>query len=404
MNLSIKMTCNRNCHRQVPANARSILVLAIASLVLGAGCKPEATPIEAMSPSDLPRKEVADQLEANEKEQLKNSESIAGSSVTAELTSQFEALGAKVATKSGTISELNFRGTDVTDEAAKLVGSQAKLVRLTINQSAMSDAGWKELANLSELQQLDLRDCSVNNSQLTSALAGMPKLRALRLNGKSSVDDTALASLANCPDIKALALDHLWVGSDGLEVLKGNTKLAELYLAGTLADDETMDLVKTIPNLRKLRLAQTSVSDIGLEKISQLKIEDLDVSECSQLSDTALAALGKIKSLKKLNLWRDAITDEGVSQLAGLTELKWLNLDNTQATDAGLKHLKNMSQLEFLHLGSTGVSDAGMPDIVALQSLKDLKVTRTAVTEAGVELVEKGIANVNVQLKYVEGQ
>lgn len=320
---------------------------------------------------------------------------------------ELESNGAKVAVKDGAIFDLNFRGIEFNDELANLVAGQDKLTKLTISQSSMTDSGWKQLSKLNALQQLDLRECQVNNAQLEMAVSGMPKLRALRLNGKSgatTVDDLGLKVLAKCPELKALALDHLWIGVDGLKYLVNNKKLAEVYLAGSLVDDEALKLMKGFPGLKKLRLAQTSVSEVGLDAISGLGIEELDISECSQVSDAALPSLGKMTKLRKLNLWRNAVSDLGVDSIKSLTAMEWLNLDNTQVTDGGLGALAGMQKLTFLHLGSTGVSDKGMPELLALKSLKDLKVTRTAVTEAGVKLVEEGIPGVNVQLEYIEGQ
>ncbi len=296
---------------------------------------------------------------------------------------------------------------DMTDALADEVAKLTALTKLTLRQSSMSLAGWQALAQLGELQQLDLRDCSVNNAQLTAAVAGMPKLRALRLsgqNGSTSVDDAGLAGLANCPQLKVLAADHLWISGEGLAHLADCPQLSELYLAGTLIDDQAMSQVAAMPKLRKLRLAKTSVSSSGLETLGSLPLEELDISECSQVLDEAMQPVGQIKTLKRLNLWRDSVSDTGVAHLSGLTQLEWLNLDNTHLSDAGLEHLRGLTNLTFLHLGSTAVSDAGMEQLGTLQALRDLKVTRTAVTEAGVATVTAAIPGVEVQLKYIEGE
>lgn len=326
----------------------------------------------------------------------------------AERVAKLEDAGAEIKRNSnGLAIEVHIRKAEVTDAMAEEISALENLVKLTINNSSMSNESWEKLSNLKELQHLDLRGCKVSSKKLASAVAGMPKLRALRLNGKSgatTVDDLAMKALANCPDLKALALDHLWIGEDGLKALGECKSLAELYMAGTLVDDAGMEVIAKFPRLRKLRVAQTSVSGDGLQAIKNLKLEDLDLSECSQLFDDAMSQLGSIKTLKRLNLFKVVVSDVGVAELAGLTNLEWLNLDQTQLTDEGLPALKQMSALSFLHLGSTGVSDAGMEELIPLQSLKDLKVTRTAVTEKGVETVEKGIKAVKVQLKYVEGQ
>ncbi len=323
-------------------------------------------------------------------------------------TRQLEEAGAHVVRDAqGTVTEVSFRDVAATDALATSTAQLEKLNKLVVVQSSMTDAGWQELGKLTGLQQLDLRGCPLTNAQLQAVAANQTELRALRLSGKSGatqVDDAGLDWLANLTDLKALALDDLWVSSASLEHLADHPRLAELYLANTLVDDQALDIIASLPALRKLRLAQTSIGATGLERLSDLPIEDLDISECSQVFDNAMPAVGQLTTLKRLNLWRVAITDDGVRALSGLSELRWLNLDNTQISDAGLASLQPLKQLEFLHLGSTGVSDAGMPQLVELSSLKDLKVTRTAVTEAGVQTVTDSNPDVQVQLKYVAGQ
>lgn len=306
----------------------------------------------------------------------------------------------------GAVVEINFTDVTATDALAMEVGACSELVKLTINQSEMSPAGWEQLSRLKKLQQFDLRGCKVSNKQLTLAVAGMPKLRALRLSGKSgaTVDDDGMIVLAKCPELKALAIDHLWISVDGVKHLAGNRRLAELYAAGSLMDDEALTLLAQFPGLKKLRLAQTTVTGNGIARLSDLPIEDLDLSECSQLDDAALQQVARLDGLKRLNLWRDTVGDAGLAKLSRLTQLQWLNLDNTQVTDAGLESLSEMQELTFLHLGSTSVSDAGMTALESLSSLKDLRVTRTAVTQAGVDQIQAALEGLKVQLKYIEGK
>ncbi len=318
------------------------------------------------------------------------------------------ATGAKVErANSGEVTSIDLRGVEVTDTLASEVSKLIKLSKLTLSDSAMTVAGWRELGKLNALQQLDVRDCPLNNEQLAAVVAGLPQLKALRMSGKSGrtkVDDSGLSVLSKCPELKALAIDGLWVTIEGIKLLSQNKKLVELYAGDTAVDDEAAALIAKLPALRKVRLSRTGIGTAGIEALSVLPLEDLDISESSGIGDDSLAIIGKMKSLKRLNLWRDTVGDLGVQHLAGLTELDWLNLDNTHLADAGLKHLSGMTKLTFLHIGSTGVTDAGMPALGALKSLKDLKVTRTAVTEAGADVVRKAIPSVKIQLEYIEGE
>ena len=364
---------------------------------------PDSTAASSDAPS-VPAKPA----DAAEVEDAKPEPSAAPPTNIGPAPTQLEATEAEIKRRSdGTVAEVHLRKTPATDAMAEEIGRFKKLVKLTINNSEMTEAGWAQLSNLGELQQFDLRGCAVNNKQLTSAIAGMPKLRALRLNGKSgltTVDDLAMEALSKCTELKALALDHLWVGVDGLKPLQACTKLSELYLAATLVDDEALEVIAGFSALKKLRIAQTSVSGDGMQHLTKLSLEDLDASECSVLNDDSLKIVGSFRTLKRLNLFKVPLSDLGVDNLAGLTDLTWMNLDQTGLTDEGMPALKSMTKMQFLHLGSTGVSDLGLEQLTAMQSLRNLIVTRTAVTEAGVADIKQAISGVEVQLKYVESE
>ncbi|GIW97542.1 MAG: hypothetical protein KatS3mg111_0875 [Pirellulaceae bacterium] len=305
------------------------------------------------------------------------------------------------------VTVCDVRGSELTDAILDLVAQLARPTQLLADRGGLSESGWQRLSQIATITHLDLRGVTMTNHDLQVLASGLPGLRVLRLNGENGacqVDDAGLSALANCKALKVLALDHLWVGREGLMHLRALPDLAELYVAGTLVDDDAMEVVPHLGTLRKLRLAQTSVSATGLAQLTSLELQELDLSECSQVDDRAMGPVGQLSTLKRLNLWRDPITDEGVKALAGLTQLEWLNLDNTQITDHALVYLQGMQHLHFLHLGSTAVSDAGMPQLYGLKELQDLKVTRTAVTEQGVAGVEAAIPGIRVQLKYIAGQ
>ncbi|HBE68720.1 MAG TPA: hypothetical protein DDW52_11295 [Planctomycetaceae bacterium] len=324
----------------------------------------------------------------------------------APLAGQLESVGATVKLVDGAIRELTFRDTPASDQAAALAIQAKRLTKLAIYNSDLTATGWETLSELGTLEHLDLRGCKIDNASLKTLASEMPRLRSLRLfgkGGKTEVDDDGLGFLATCPDLKVLAVDHLWVSVDTLAVLPSG--ILELYAAKTLVDDEALEVIaRKLPNLKKLRSAGNSISDTGLENLAALPLEELDLSECQQFSDAGLESIGKIKTLKKLNLWRTPTTDAGIGHLTSLVNLLWLNLDNIALSDSGLESLTAMKQLNFLHLGSTQVTDAGMKHLVELDALNDLRVTRTAVTEDGVQQIRDANPDIKIQLKYIEGQ
>ena len=311
----------------------------------------------------------------------------------------------------GNVLEVDFRGTDIGDEALAKVPELQKVRSLLLNDTNVSDAGLILAGKTRTLTNLDLRGCKVTNAGIAS-LGELSKLRALRLSGKSGktdVTDEAMETIGKLKSLKVLAIDFLkFAGGDrGLAKLSGLTDMQELYLGNTLVNDRSIKVIaEQFPKLKKLRAAASQVSNQGIETIATIKdLEELDLSENSQIFDDGMVHFAGMSKLKKLNLWRVQITDEGIKHLSGLTNLEWLNLDNVAyLSDNGLEHLKDLTNLTFLHLGSTAITDQGLPNLHPLTSLKDLKVTRTGVTQEGVDALKKVLTGTEIQLKYIEGQ
>ncbi len=205
------------------------------------------------------------------------------------------------------------------DAAGAKVTRDAKgsITAVDLRGCKVEEAVQEEVAKLANLQQLDLRECAVSNDQLARMVKPLSKLKALRLSGKgavTTVDDDGIAALAACSDLRVLAVDELWFSDKGLKHLSGCKNLSELYAAGTLLDDAAMTVLEEFKQLKKLRLAKTSVSAKGLAALTDLKLEELDLSECaSSIEDAAMEPLSKFTTLKRLNLWRDPVSDS-VSQ------------------------------------------------------------------------------------------
>src|SRR5262249_41328003 len=73
----------------------------------------------------------------------------------------------------------------------------------------------------------------------------------------------------------------------------------------------------------------------------------------NHLGDEALTHIGKVRTLKKLQLLENKITDAGLKHLAGLTNLTDLDLRwNQSVTGDGLKHLTGLTHLTNLDLRS----------------------------------------------------
>ena len=316
------------------------------------------------------------------------------------------AIGAKTKKNGdGLIIEVNLRETPADDDTLREISSLEHVQSLLLNDIDITDDGLEVFNHVTwPITNLDLRGCPISNAGLQH-VTSLPSLKALRLSGSNSnctVDDDGMDSVAQLANLKVLALDRLWISEAGIEKLLVLRDLEELYLAETTVGDDALALLPKLPNLRKLRLSKNQISNEGLKQLAGFKeLVELDLSEISQLSNDGMRHLSGLTSLRKLNLWRVPITDAGVEHLKSLNNMEWLNLDNTMLSDAGLPFLVNMEGLTFLHLGSTQVSDSGITDLKNMTSLKDLKVTRTAVTNVGVAELKKSLTKTEIQLEYL---
>lgn len=305
----------------------------------------------------------------------------------------------------GCIVEVDLRKSSGSEQLWPRLSQLPRLRSLIVAGGKSQAEDLVPLGKIQTLRNLDLRQNSVDAAGLIH-LAPLADLRALRLSPDTSLDSAGLDAILNLSQLRVLALDFQWIGAAAeLEQLRSLENLEELYLAGTLVDDDAVAVLAQFPRLKKLRIAQTKVSDAGLAHLGGAsQLQELDLSENAKITNAGMSHLSGLTQLVRLNLWRVAISDEGISHLAPLVNLQWLNVDNTLLSDDGLQYLSGMQELSYLHLGSTSVTDAGLVHLEPLTALRDLKVTRTGVSAAGASALTEKLPEITIQLKYLENE
>jgi hypothetical protein len=101
--------------------------------------------------------------------------------------------------------------------------------------------------------------------------------------------------------------------------------------------------------------------------------------------------LAALTALRKATLWEiDGLDDAALAHIGKVTTLRELELGDAQITSAGLKHLRGLRELTFLGLGWTKeVTDTGLPELAALSKLEVLVLSGTKVTDAGLSHLAK---------------
>jgi Leucine-rich repeat (LRR) protein len=194
------------------------------------------------------------------------------------------------------------RSDAATEEEMQRLTPNATLKALLMQDFIITGQAGPSLAQLSNLQELEIFRCQQFGSDGVLALKGM-KLTRLTLRDLPMVDDQATEVFTDLPQLKRLYLHELESLSDsGLENLKSlnSLELLDIWTVPQMTD-ATVDVIASLPNLKELSIRTTGVTDAAVDKI---------------------LAMPKLESLT----FKDnaAITEEGIKKLSGK---KWKKLD-----------------------------------------------------------------------------
>ena len=107
-------------------------------------------------------------------------------------------------------------------------------------------------------------------------------------------------------------------------------------------------------------LVHSDAADAAIKLMKKRPVLQSCVLQLTNANDEDLQRLEGLTELRALDLSVLPITDAGLRHLRGLTNLRSLDLSSTKVTDRGLEHLKGMTQLTSLGLGGTLVTDAAL--------------------------------------------
>lgn len=149
--------------------------------------------------------------------------------------------------------------------------------------------------------------------------------------------------------------------------------VAELSLARTKIGDATLELIARMPQLRKLDLRATLVTDAGARWLAAApRLRELVAAQTS-LGDEALADLAKSTSLERLVLWNSAATEAGITALQAARPA--LAIDSGALPNAAV--LEAESEVKF-------TSDAPLPGAEAVPAALTPLNARCPVSDAPV--------------------
>ena len=275
-----------------------------------------------------------------------------------DVTDWVAGLGGKVQRDAGgNVVAVNLRGTWVDNFEMIDIARLAKLQRLDLSHTRITDEGMLHLKPASQIEDLDLYYAEWITDQGMTAIRNWKKLKRLDVRG-TRISNGTLEIVSHMPQLEALDISNTQITDNGMDMLITLTNLKELSLgqgrvsAGDLGflrvlttltsldiggakptppdmgnrkvdraraqplPATTIKAMAELKELRVLRMAYTGVSSADLKALSVLeKVEKLGLQECPRVDDAALAELVSWKSLKYLDLQDTKVTEQGVAAL-----------------------------------------------------------------------------------------
>lgn len=270
---------------------------------------------------------------------------------------------------------LQGQGLRPTQEAARSITqlSQIRFIRFSQCSRLTDDQLWF-LESLEELEELEIVNCPINGRALR--FISSPRLVELRVQNTPLVNDDSMQYVARLTELRTLNLSLTRVSSAGLAQLGALRKLETLVLAsshwyGYGVGDESFDY------------EGPSVANSDMEWIARLSsLAELNISG-SDVDRDGLVRLQSLPRLRWLNLKDTKADDDAIRVLAGIPSIETLSVAGTSVTDTGLSHLSNLPRLKSLDLSRTRVSDEGLRTIQGMGALEQVFLSGSKVTAAG---------------------
>src|SRR5215475_543293 len=169
------------------------------------------------------------------------------------------------------------------------------------------------------------------------------------------------------------AIDTAWISKLGGKIESDAAgRILAVNLRGAWINDVEMIDLARLPDLERLDLSHTRISDEGMLNLKPApKIRELKLYYSEWITDHGLAAIKQWKHLKRLDLRGTRISDGTLEIVSGLTGLEALDIAQTEVTDVGLENLITLVNLKELSAGRGRLTNAGL---VALRLLPTLTI------------------------------
>jgi len=159
-----------------------------------------------------------------------------------------------------------------------------------------------------------------------------------------TASDAILADLAKHPEIGSFqALDGTFCTAKGFAAIQKLPNLRRLILNKSGVSDKELATIAGCKELRELVLPESTITDAGLAEVEKLtKLEKLDVSDAVKVTDKGLGHIVKLERLEELHMNKTSITDKGLLELKPLEGLRALSVGGTKVTQTAAEKFPDL--------------------------------------------------------------
>ena len=168
-----------------------------------------------------------------------------------------------------------------------------------------------------------------------------------------------------------------WIERLGGKVERnGAGAVVAVNLRGSWINDAEMVQLAEMPELERLDLSHTRISDEGMLHLKPApKIRELNLYYAEWITDQGMTAIRDWKHLKRLNVRGTRISDGTMEIIGRMPALEALDIAHTPVTENGLDHMITLVNLKELAMGGGRRSSGGLAVLKMLPTLTHLDLS-----------------------------
>jgi Leucine-rich repeat (LRR) protein len=293
----------------------------------------------------------------------------------------------------------------MTDALIERISRFGHITSLDLNGSKqLTDSGVRFLANMPNLEHLDLSGTGITNRGL-EVLGRLKKLKSLKLSWTRTTDAGA-THLSDCDSLERIDLSATHTGDGAIKALTGKRNLRFL-MSGVDVTNDGVALLHEFPVFKTWRGGEASMALLDYEagpnylglrgsfnNEGLAKLAGLDGLFALNVDDSKLALTGSalvpIVNLPNLGWLAFDAKDDAMPYIAAMPKLRFLMCQDTVAGDDGFVALSRSQSLEYIWgRRCHNLRARGFTALAAMPSLRGLSVSCKNVNDEGLSALPR---------------